>query len=300
MNFYNIKFINIYFFRKLFKYNTYNHSYKFKKPIILDDINIVCLPPFDINIIFFVIGKLLKPNSILILHTSDLLHNKGYIFKTKFTKYIYIFCINKYFNIIVYPNKLLLDQLNINYKIPKLYIPHHIKPCFISNIKNYKKDIDIIFVGEKSYKKGYDRFINISNILNLKSYSIGDSLINFNIDNNIVELDNISSNELSNYLIRSKFLILPSRKHKNWEELFSQISLEAISCGIIVISTNHIGPTFLKYFYNLPIYIFEDNNYFEINVTNFIINYKNVEFEFDLSDFYIENLILKWDHIFNL
>ena len=298
-NVYNVKFINIYFFRKFFSYHSKKNILNFKKPFILDNINIVCLPPFDINIIYFVIGKIFKPNSILILHTSDILHEKGYIFKTKLTKYIYKFCINNYFNSIIYLNKLQLEQLNINYTIPKYYIPHHINPSFFSDNIIQIRDIDIIFVGEKSYKKGYDRFVKLSNILKVNSYSIGTSFLNINNTKNITNLNNLPAEELPKYLTRSKFLILPSRKYKNWEELFSQIAIEAISCGVIVISTNHIGPKFLNTFYNLPIYLFDDDEEFSNNVSLFIKNYTPKVYDFELSDFHINSLLKKWQKIFN-
>jgi len=165
-NYYNINFVNIYFFRKIFNYHKFTNEKKFIKPFFLSDFNIICLPPFDLNIIFFLIGKILKPKACLILHTSDFVHDKGYIFKFFISKYIYQSIINKLFKFIIYPNKLQLDHLNQIYKPKKLYIPHHINPCFYNN-KFIKKDIDILFVGEKSYKKGYDRFIKITNLLNL-------------------------------------------------------------------------------------------------------------------------------------
>lgn len=296
-DFYKVKFENIYFFRKIFRYHKFSKLSKFRKPFLLNKYNLVCLPPFDLNILFFIFGKMLRPNSILILHTSDFLHDNGYIFRSSITKFIYKFCINKWFNLIIYPNTLQINQLNKNYSIPKIYIPHHINPTFLNNNINGLKDIDIIFVGEKSFKKGYDRFIELSNILKCSSYAIGSSFSEIHQSNDLTDIGNLNSNVLSKYLLRSKFLILPSRRYENWEELFSQIAVESICCGAIVLSTNHIGPTFLKNAYKLPIYLFNDDDNFVNNVKDFIGSFKQIEYNFDLSDFKIENLLIKWNLI---
>jgi glycosyltransferase involved in cell wall biosynthesis len=41
---------------------------------------------------------------------------------------------------------------------------------------------------------------------------------------------------------KADVLLLPSRKGESWEELFGLVIIEAMACGAVVMSTDHIGP----------------------------------------------------------
>ncbi|MCW7548262.1 glycosyltransferase family 4 protein [Photorhabdus sp. APURE] len=47
---------------------------------------------------------------------------------------------------------------------------------------------------------------------------------------------------LANLMGSCHLLLLPSRRVTGWEELFGIVVIEAMSCGLVVLATNHIGP----------------------------------------------------------
>ena len=51
-----------------------------------------------------------------------------------------------------------------------------------------------------------------------------------------------NKSDLRELYLKSSFIILPSKKQSDWEELFGISLIEAMYCGLIPISSNHIGP----------------------------------------------------------
>jgi glycosyltransferase involved in cell wall biosynthesis len=51
-----------------------------------------------------------------------------------------------------------------------------------------------------------------------------------------------SRKDVREYLKGLHILLLPSRKSANWEELFGIVIIEAMSQGVVVITTDHVGP----------------------------------------------------------
>ena len=105
--------------------------------------------------------------------------------------------------------------------------------------KNIKKKIDFLIVGRRSYQKGYDIFLDLMTqrpLLNI--HWLGDKKKDeiFSLIDNKIRENVYNSSDPSNYLSKSKFLLILSR----WEGA-STICIEALKSGVPVISLNCQG-----------------------------------------------------------
>jgi glycosyltransferase involved in cell wall biosynthesis len=62
-------------------------------------------------------------------------------------------------------------------------------------------------------------------------------------------------------------LLLPSLRTDGWEELFGMVIIEAMACGVVPITTDHVGPR--EILLRIPCVIFKENEYVE-RVTDFL------------------------------
>ena len=114
------------------------------------------------------------------------------------------------------------------------------------------KKINCLFVGRLCKEKGVDRILKVVELLPKNGFRfkfVGEGPLRNNILNvsrkyNSVIYCGFVNNEkkLADIYRDSDILLLPSRRTKNWEELFGMVIIEAMACGNIVISTNHVGP----------------------------------------------------------
>ncbi|HBR4138406.1 TPA: glycosyltransferase family 4 protein, partial [Klebsiella pneumoniae] len=115
-----------------------------------------------------------------------------------------------------------------------------------------RKSIKIAFVGRMVKEKGIHDLITL--VKRCDSYFeftfIGDGELLDLVKRELGEYKNVKitgrisdKNKIANLLSLSDVFILPSRKIEGWEELFGISLIEAMSAGLVVISTNHIGPT---------------------------------------------------------
>lgn len=153
----------------------------------------------------------------------------------------YVFCVSK----------VTKESLLKNYDIKKnkLEVVYH---SYDENIFKYKeRDINrkFIFVGRLEKEKGIEELLEFfakhkqfefivagnGNLLKLveryaRTYT------------NIKYLGFLNKRELAKYYNRVTFLLLNSKKQDFWEELFGMVIIEAMACGVIPITTDHVGP----------------------------------------------------------
>jgi glycosyltransferase involved in cell wall biosynthesis len=122
---------------------------------------------------------------------------------------------------------------NIFYKDRKIKKNKKFTVLFAGKIE-YKKGIDLILASAKKLTKidfwlvgtgNYLKTVRKENLLNIKTFEWVEDAKKLNIIYN-----------------KCHCLILPSRKFKNWEELFGIVIIEAMATGIPVIASNCIGP----------------------------------------------------------
>lgn len=119
-----------------------------------------------------------------------------------------------------------------------------------SRLVDSKSTKNIVFVGRLVEEKGVMMISDLAASLpNCNFTIIGDGVLKGDIEkisngsNNIEYLGFVNSrSELAEIYRSSDFIIQPSLKTLNWEELFGMALIEAMACGVIPLATDHIGP----------------------------------------------------------
>ncbi|SFS38928.1 glycosyltransferase family 4 protein [Paenibacillus sp. 453mf] len=142
-----------------------------------------------------------------------------------------------------------------NYTSSTTVIPHCVDP----NIFRYQESskdrtvFRVLYVGRLIQDKGIRDIIEMINSLkrerNLEWWFVGSGELSKEIE----EISQSSSNvkffgqikeqaKLSEIYNACDVLLLPSKPSSNWEELFGIVIIEAMSCGVIPISSDAVGP----------------------------------------------------------
>ncbi|MFL9799099.1 glycosyltransferase family 4 protein [Vibrio cyclitrophicus] len=165
--------------------------------------------------------------------------------------------------------------------------------------------LEITFIGRVEHEKGIDEIIEISKELpNARINIIGsgrqDSKLEKLSQKNLNLVGYINDKKvISDYLTRSHYLLLPSKKRSDgWEELFGMVVIEAMACGCIPFVTDHVGPReILKDF---PELISSETDY----VKNFLkllgneeLLISKAEIEFASRKYSLDEVKTKWSHI---
>jgi glycosyltransferase involved in cell wall biosynthesis len=124
--------------------------------------------------------------------------------------------------------------------------------------------------------------------------------------NNITYLGYIKDQkELSSIYQKSNFLLLPSIRKKNWEELFGMAMIEAMACGVVPIASDHAGPKEVISAGVNGYLVAEDA--FEATLSKLISEFDLKEFLKiqnnaleKAKEFNIENISNKWLHMANI
>lgn len=259
------------------------------------NISIFCLPPFDPNVLIIVFQKLLF-NSKIIYHTSSADHVNGKFFKLLAP--IFRFVINKFVDIIVCTPNIIENELKKTYQNKIVGIDHPFENIELNN--NDKKEIDYIFVGEKSKKKGFDRFLNLTKLFpNKKFISVGTELefSDSKTTNNHESYGFKNKKDVYTLIQKSKFLLVPSRSVNGWEELFGIVIIEALSLGTNVIASDHQGPKYIQNKVKNRINLVKDSDkaWDKIDLNHFKHSTKEVNLDF-LSESFIQS---QWLKLFN-
>ena len=135
--------------------------------------------------------------------------------------------------------------------IKNFNIPHSVNQEIFTKINVLKKEKNILFVGRLEPEKGILDLIETIKMKEFKEYSwtfIGygslmRTLKKLELDYKVkvipFEKDPIKLREIYH---NASVLVLPSKKTKNWEELFGIVLIEAMACGLPLIANDNIGP----------------------------------------------------------
>ncbi|KZZ06693.1 hypothetical protein A3746_16565 [Oleibacter sp. HI0075] len=152
------------------------------------------------------------------------------------------------------------DGINIEIEV----IPHSISPEFLVErecvVSDKKK---LLFVGELSRKKGvldFSEYLINSNFDDCFLTVVGDG----DLREEVVRLASVGGiryegkvrdrTVLANIYSNNDFLIVPSIRVAGWEELFGMVIIEALAAGLVVISTDHIGPKTIFFGHDYPVF----------------------------------------------
>ncbi|UPR47539.1 glycosyltransferase [Vibrio cyclitrophicus] len=165
-----------------------------------------------------------------------------------------------------------------------------------------------IYVGRIDENKGITKILDLANDhIDFKFSIVGSGKLDHLFDNykgnNIVSHGYVSDRKLLRGLYSdSRFLLMPSIKSEHWEEAFGLAIIEAMSRGVIPITTNHSGPREILTG-ELSIFISEEANY-KYHVDNIILNLSDSDIVYfsklvrkRASDFNIEKISIRWQGI---
>jgi len=109
-----------------------------------------------------------------------------------------------------------------------------------------------LFTGKLLYEKGLDTIVKLIGSMDKTKYHfhiVGDGEYKKNIEyifknDNVTYYGWISDKEvIANIYQQCHIFLNPSIKNDKWQELFGIVNIEAMASGLIVIASNHIGPS---------------------------------------------------------
>ncbi|MEK2484827.1 glycosyltransferase family 4 protein [Providencia stuartii] len=214
-----------------------------------------------------------------------------------------IFCVTEQAKKSLIDNKLALEN-----RISVVYHSYN-QSIFYKKEKKYNNKLKLLFVGRLEPEKGIRNIIEIAEALHdVELNIIGNGSLSTDVidaaknNNNINYIGYVSDkNKLAEYMRESHFLLLPSKiRSDGWQELFGMVIIEALACGCIPISTNHVGPTEILSKY--PYLLLSEDNYTEkaSSLISFdLIKKCNDEGLFSIADSYaLDEIKEKWKKIY--
>lgn len=237
-----------------------NCFFLFKLLFISGKSIIVGIAPYDWRIIFI---NLIGRKNLLYYHTSwpnwdgTFFPNKSFLKINKIRSLVLnqwdiflrdrckaIFCVTQ----------TALDNLLNNYDVrcQTQVVYHSFDPRqFFPSASGLNSPIRVLFVGRLEQVKGIELVLELAREFEHLPISfgiVGDGSLKAKVCNqekvhsNIKYYGQVENRQLGAILQEYDFLLLPSMKSKTWEELFGISIIEAMACGVIPITTRHIGP----------------------------------------------------------
>ena len=308
--------------KKQFSINSFKKAWKnivfrIKVPFIKNKTIIMGMAPYDFRILYY---QILVKNNNFIYHTSHPFWNddktmprKPFVFKN-FFKQKWKFFLNKPKIVVV--TKHSFYTLKERFETKKIYQIYHSVNC--SNFTPIKhKDnnkFNIIFVGKFLYEKGLDTILELVKMLDKDKFHfhfVGDGEYKYKIEElfnykNVTYYGWISDKKkLAKIYQKGDVFLNPSIKTNKWQELFGLVNIEAMASGLVVIASNHIGPSeIIRDGYNG--FLVEEKNAKQIeNIINNLYSDREKYNEISKNavkrakDFSIENISKQWEEVIN-
>lgn len=136
------------------------------------------------------------------------------------------------------------------------------------------RENDVVYVGRLIESKGISDILKISEALpNLKVVFVGAGSEEEKIKQSLLQNSNIQflgyisdRRKVAEIFNNTNYLLLPSKRTKDWEELFGMVIIEAMACGCIPLCTDHNGPKIILNDSILNNNIFVENLFVESTV----------------------------------
>lgn len=235
-----------------------NSIFRLKVPFIKNKTIIIGMAPYDFRIIWY--KKLLKNNN-LIYSTSHPFWGDESKNPRKYGLFTFIFR-NSWKNFLK-DKKLKISTVTkrayntlkknyeINGKISQIY--HTVDTSkFHKGVKEEDNKFHILFAGKLLYEKGLDTIIELIETMDNEKYHfhiVGDGEYKDKISY-VFEYENVTyhgwisdKTELANIYQQCHIFLNPSIKNSKWQELFGIVNIEAMASGLVVIASDHIGPS---------------------------------------------------------
>ncbi|MGL1115081.1 glycosyltransferase family 4 protein [Vibrio vulnificus] len=246
-------------YKKLTKDTMNSLVFLLKMPFLSGENIILAMAPFNYRIIFY--GMLCFKNRVH-YHTSWPFWDGHVPFEyrrplKKMLKKIWMRLLNSFESRIAVTEgaRNSLSKF-LNYSVV-VQIPHSVDVEIINEYdfenRISRKDVRVGFLGRLDESKGIQLFLDIYNgfrdtdavsfycagkgTYSDKVISLANSNANFNYCGFISD-----RTQVRRFLSELDFLLVPSIRSNSWEELFGLVIIEAMSQGVVVFATDHIGP----------------------------------------------------------
>ena len=235
-----------------------NIIFRLKVPIVLNTTIIMGMAPYDFRIIWY---KQLLKNNNLIYSTSHPFWGDESKNPRKYGLFTFIFrdswksfLKNKKIKISTVTKSAyntLKNNYEINGKISQIY--HTVDTSkFHKSIIQEDSKFHILFAGKLLYEKGLDTIVELIETMDNEKYHfhiVGDGEYKDKISH-VFKYKNVTyhgwisdKSVLANIYQQCHIFLNPSIKNSKWQELFGIVNIEAMASGLLVISSNHIGPS---------------------------------------------------------
>ena len=235
-----------------------NITFRLKVPLIKDKTIIIGMSPYDFRIVWY--RYLLNYNN-LILSTSHPFWENDNRAPRKYSLFTFIakfywkkFLENNKLKIVTVTKKAFYSLNNtygVHGKIEQIY--HSVDTnSFKAQYRKTNDIIKILFVGSFLQSKGLDSIVKLIKEMDPNKFSftlVGDGGYKKKIKyvflkENVAYLGFIDDKiRLSKIYNDHHFFLNLSIKSNTWEELFGIVNIEAMASSLIVIASNHIGPS---------------------------------------------------------
>jgi glycosyltransferase involved in cell wall biosynthesis len=236
----------------------------FSIPFIKNEVILLAMAPFNWRIILY---RFLSKRNQIIYHTSWHDWENNYPFKyIKFIdsimKPIWKNSLNSFHSCISVTNSakqsLTRFSPNLNDIAEQVYHVVDANPSTDSEVMSkwanvYPRKFKVGYVGRLEESKGIKSFLSIYNSStrkDLEFHVIGCG----NYESTVKDISEKNNdfnyhgfiddrNYIHNFYTDLNFLLVPSIRTPDWEELFGVVIIEAMNKGVVVICTDHVGPT---------------------------------------------------------
>ena len=226
---------------------------------------IIGTAPFNFRLFFYVF--ILSRNNDVYLHTSWPYWVESppvvyFSYFNKLVKKLWMVCLPKLSGIIAVTHAakksviefLELNQCKVPYSITQIYhvvdIPKIDEKLFS---EKWSTPNSVTFLGRLEKEKGIFEVIELSKKLDIQGVLNFQVIGKGSLEKEIVRWAEGCNNffyhgfiscreEVRRFLAKTNVLVLPSKRIPGWEELFGLVIIEAMSQGVIVLTTDHIGP----------------------------------------------------------
>ncbi len=232
-----------------------NFSLRLKVPFFRNKTVVLAIPPWDFRMLWY--GQLAKHNR-LIYHTSwpnwriDAVPRQYGFFSYILRWHWHRVLQSESAQIVAVASK---AAENLKQPFSETHIdviPHVVSSEFDQvAIAQPKASFGVLFVGELIEKKGVSLLPKLIEKLTSQSFHfgiVGDGPLKASFDcfqdlPNVTVYGKVSDRkELAKIYADHHVLLVPSQKTSRWEELFGMVIVEAMSVGLPVIASKHIGP----------------------------------------------------------